>query len=111
YVRGAYSLLHLGYEGDWEKDEGTFAQGDYSKLATDGDYVVHPMVGKLLIALGMRVAGVNPFGWRLAAAVVGILTVLVVALLVRSMLRSTLWGGVAGVLLAVDGEAIVLSRT
>ncbi len=111
YVRGGYSLLELGYEGDWGKDEGTFAQGDYSKLSTKGDYVVHPMVGKLLIAAGMKVAGVNPFGWRLATAVAGILTVLIVALLVRSMLKSTLWGGLAGVLLAVDGEAVVLSRT
>src|SRR5690606_31966277 len=53
----------------------------------------------------------NPFGWRLATAVAGILTVLIVALLVRSILKSTLWGGLAGVLLAVDGEAVVLSRT
>ena len=111
YVRGAYSLLEFGYEGNWAKDEGTFATGDYSHLSTNGDYVVHPMVGKLLIALGMKVAGVNPFGWRLSAAVFGTLTVLIVALLARSMLRSTLWGGAAGLLLAVDGEAIVMSRT
>lgn len=111
YVRGAYSLLELGYEGDWSKDEGTFAQGDYSHLSTKGDYVVHPMMGKLLIALGMKIAGVNPFGWRLSAAIVGTLTVLIVALLARAMLRSTVWGAVAGVMLAVDGEAIVLSRT
>lgn len=111
YARGAYSLLALGYEGDWGKDEGTFAEGDYSRLSTQGDYVVHPMVGKLLIALGMKVAGVTPFGWRCAAAVFGTLTVIVVALLARSMLRSTLWGGFAGLLLAVDGQAIVLSRT
>jgi len=111
YVRGAYSLLNLGYEANWAKDEGTFETGDYSHLSTQGDYIVHPMVGKLLIALGMKVAGVNPFGWRLSAAVFGTLTVLIVALLAKSMLKSTLWGGVAGVLLAVDGEAIVMSRT
>lgn len=111
YVRGAYSLLELGYEGDWAKDEDTFANGDFSKLTTSGDYVVHPMVGKLLIALGMKIAGPTPFGWRLSAAVFGVLTVIIVALLARSMLRSTLWGGMAGLLLAVDGEAVVLSRT
>jgi dolichyl-phosphate-mannose-protein mannosyltransferase len=111
YVRGAFSLLQYGYEGNWGKDEGTFAQGDYSRLSPNGDYVVHPMVGKLLIALGMKVAGVTPFGWRVAAAVAGTVTVLIVALLARSMLRSTLWGGFAGLLLAIDGEAIALSRT
>jgi len=111
YARGAYSLLRLGYEGNWGKDEGTFALGDFSHLQSAGDYVVHPLVGKLLIAAGMNVAGPTPFGWRISGAVVGTVTVLVVALLARSMLRSTLWGGVAGLLLAVDGEAVVLSRT
>lgn len=111
YVRGAYSLLVLGYEGDWGKDEGSFALGDYSQLSTRGDYIVHPMVGKLLIASGMKIAGVNPFGWRLAGALLGTAMVLIVALLVRSMLRSTLWGAVAGVFLALDGQAIVMSRT
>jgi len=111
YARGAYSLLKLGYEGDWGDDDGHFAQGDFSDLTEEGDYIVHPMVGKLLIAAGMKVGGNGPFGYRLAGAVVGTVTVLIVALLVRRILKSTLWGGVAGLLLAVDGEHIVLSRT
>jgi dolichyl-phosphate-mannose-protein mannosyltransferase len=111
YARGAYSLLELGYEGKWDKDNGMFAQGDFSGLQTEGDYVVHPMVGKLLIAAGMRVAGTTPFGYRFAGAFLGTATVLIVALLMRRILRSTLWGGVAGLLLAVDGSHIVLSRT
>ena len=111
YARGAYSLLQLGYEGDWSDDEGRFASGDYSNLSTEGDYVVHPMVGKLLIAAGMKVGGVGPFGWRLAGAVLGTATVLIVALLMRRIMRSTLCGGIAGMLLAIDGEHVVLSRT
>ncbi|MFV0633766.1 dolichyl-phosphate-mannose--protein mannosyltransferase [Demequina sp.] len=111
YARGAYSLLALGYEGEWEGDNQDFANGDFSHLTTQGDYVVHPMVGKMLIALGMRWFGPTPFGWRFMAAVVGIATVVLVALIARQLLRSTLWGGVAGLLLAVDGEHIVMSRT
>src|SRR5664279_2056078 len=111
YARGAYSLLQLGYEGDWGDDDGHFAQGDFSDLKTEGDYVVHPMVGKLLIAAGMRIGGNGPVGYRLAGAFLGTVTVLIVALLVRRILKSTVWGGVAGVLLAIDGEHIVLSRT
>ncbi len=111
YARGAYSIIKLGYEGKWTADEGRFAAADFSNLTTTGDYVVHPMVGKLLIAAGMKVGGVGPFGWRLAGAVLGTLTVLIVALLVRRIMRSTLWGGVAGLLLAIDGEHMVLSRT
>jgi dolichyl-phosphate-mannose--protein O-mannosyl transferase len=111
YARGAYSLLTLGYEGNWGDDEGRFVQGDYSNLETEGDYVVHPMVGKLLIAAGMKIAGNGPFGYRMAGAVLGTATVQIVELQERRILSSTLWGGVAGVLLAVDGEHIVLSRT
>src|SRR5690606_3466684 len=63
------------------------------------------------IAAGMRVAGTTPFGYRFAGAFLGTATVLIVALLMRRILRSTFWGGVAGLLLAVDGSHIVLSRT
>lgn len=111
YARGAYSLLALGYEGDWGDDKEAFVAGDYADLSTRGDYVVHPMVGKLLIAAGIKIFGETPFGWRSATAIFGIATVLIVALLARSMLRSTLWGGLAGLLLALDGESIVMSRT
>jgi len=111
YVRGAFSLLQLGYEGDWTKDEGEFATGDYGGLETEGDFVVHPMLGKLLIAAGMQLFGTNPFGWRFATALMGTLACIIVALLARHLFRSTLWGGVAGLLLAIDGMSIALSRT
>jgi dolichyl-phosphate-mannose-protein mannosyltransferase len=111
YARGAYSLLQLGYEGNWGDDQGHFAQGDYSDLETEGDYVVHPMVGKWLIAGGMKLFGNGPFGWRFAGAFLGTMTVLIVALLMRRIMCSTLWGGVAGLLLAIDGSHVVMSRT
>lgn len=111
YVRGAYSLLTQGFEGDWEGENQAFAHGDYSGLTDEGDYVVHPLLGKLLIALGMHWFGPTPFGWRFLAALLGTATVVIVALTVRAMLRSTLWGGVAGALLAVEGTHLSLSRT
>lgn len=111
YARGAYSLVSQGYEGDWTGEDQLFASGDYSGLQTKGDYVVHPMVGKLLIAAGIKAFGPTPFGWRISAAVFGIATVVLVALIARSLLGSTLWGGVAGLLLAVDGLHITMSRT
>ncbi len=69
------------------------------------------MVGKLLIAAGMRLFGNGPFGWRFAGALLGTATVLMVALLMRRIMKSTMWGGVAGLLLAIDGLHIVMSRT
>ena len=111
YVRGAFSILKYGYEGDWTGDNDWFAEGNISGLHTDGDFVVHPMVGKLLIALGMKVFGNNPFGWRVTTALFGVATCILVALIARHLFRSTLFGGIAGLLMAIEGISIVLSRT
>jgi dolichyl-phosphate-mannose--protein O-mannosyl transferase len=53
----------------------------------------------------------NSFGWRISAAIVGILAVFVIALIARKLFNSTLLATIAGGLLAIDGHAIVLSRT
>ena len=72
--------------------------------------IVHPEVGKWLIALGEKAFGMDPFGWRIAAAVVGSLMVLVMCRLARRMTGSTALGLVAGLLLSLDGLQFVLSR-
>ena len=53
----------------------------------------------------------NSFGWRFAPLVFGTLLVLVTIRLVRRVSRSTLIGGLAGLLLTFDGLAFVMSRT
>ena len=73
--------------------------------------IVHPEVGKWLIALGEATFGMDPFGWRVASAVVGTLAVLVMIRLVRRLTGSTLLGCTAGLLLAFDGLHFVLSRS
>src|SRR3954447_24339350 len=72
--------------------------------------VVHPEAGKWLIALGEKAFGMDPFGWRVAAAVVGSLMVLVMCRMARRMTGSTALGLVAGLLLSLDGLQFVLSR-
>ena len=52
----------------------------------------------------------DSFGWRVSAAVVGALTVLVLARLVRRLTGSTVIGCLAGLLLALDGVHLVMSR-
>lgn len=74
-------------------------------------YVVHPPFGKWVIGSGEWLFGADPFGWRIAVAVLGILSVLLLARIVRRLTGSNLLGTVAGFLLAIDGMAIVLSRT
>ncbi|MGB6179986.1 MAG: phospholipid carrier-dependent glycosyltransferase [Rhodococcus sp. (in: high G+C Gram-positive bacteria)] len=72
--------------------------------------VVHPPVGKQLLALGEAVFGYTGWGWRLSSAVFGVILVLLVVRIVRRMTRSTLLGAVAGVLLIADGVTFVTSR-
>ena len=74
-------------------------------------FIVHPPVGKWVIGLGEWLFGVTPFGWRFMPAVLGTAMVLMLCRIVRRMTRSTLLGCMAGLLLAVDGLSIVLSRT
>ncbi len=64
YVKDAWSLLTLGYEGTWAKDVDTaFANGDTSGLSAVGGYPVHPPTGKWLIAMGMKFFGqADPVG-------------------------------------------------
>lgn len=72
--------------------------------------VVHPPVGKQLIAVGEALFGYNGWGWRFSAALLGTLLVLIVIRIVRRMARSTLVGAIAGILLIVDGVTFVSSR-
>ena len=76
-----------------------------------GEYVVQPEVGKLLIAVGEWLFGLNSFGWRFSSAVFGSLAILLICRIGRRMTRSTLLGCVAGLLMSLDGLEFVLSRT
>jgi len=113
YAKDAYSLLQFGYVRDTvEKADTLVVEGRTSDLfTTTPSFYVHPDVGKWLIAVGEWLFGMDSFGWRVSAAVVGTLTVLVLARLVRRLSGSTLLGCVAGLLLALDGLHFVMSRT
>jgi dolichyl-phosphate-mannose--protein O-mannosyl transferase len=74
-----------------------------------GSYV-HPPLGKWGIALGIKAFGMDAFGWRVGSAVVGTLTVTVVAALAWLLFGSVLWTFLAGLLLATEHLSVVLSR-
>ncbi|GAA1397528.1 phospholipid carrier-dependent glycosyltransferase [Pseudonocardia kongjuensis] len=72
--------------------------------------IVHPPLGKQLIALGQMAFGYDGVGWRVAAALAGVLTVLLVVRAGRRLTRSSALGGLAGLLLIADGLSHVQSR-
>ncbi|MER7502120.1 phospholipid carrier-dependent glycosyltransferase [Nonomuraea pusilla] len=122
YAKDAYSLLRHGVEramlGDAKNpvaDRRLMAGGlDIFKQCPAPDecaaFVAHPPLGKWMIAAGEWLFGMNPFGWRFAAALAGTLSILVLARVARRMTRSTLLGCLGGLLLALDGLHLVLSR-
>ncbi|NJP32821.1 dolichyl-phosphate-mannose--protein mannosyltransferase [Micromonospora thermarum] len=114
YARDAWGLVDKGVEWNY-KDGGP-------------SYVVHPPLGKWLIGLGEWAFGYSDaehrlsaaghlvttapeFAWRFSAAVVGTLSVLLLVRIARRLFRSTVLACAAGLLLALDGFHLVLSRT
>src|SRR4051794_13610831 len=74
-------------------------------------YVVHPPLGKRMIGLGELILCVNPYGWRFAAALLGTISIFILARVARRMTRTTLLGCLAGLLISLDALHFVLSRT
>ncbi|WP_295688287.1 phospholipid carrier-dependent glycosyltransferase [uncultured Brevibacterium sp.] len=113
YVKDAYSLTRFGYEKDWpDEPNPAFESGDTSIILDSPSYVVHPPLGKWILGAGIELFGADSsFGWRFGAALVGALSIFLLAR-IAILLFSSVWiGSIAGLLLAVDGEHFVHSRT
>jgi len=113
YVGDAYGILQHGVEiNHVHNANGLLRTGSSTHiLATGPEFVVHPPLGKETIAVGEWLFGLTPFGWRLMVAILGSLAILMTARIARRMTRSNLLGCVAGLLLALDGLELVMSRT
>lgn len=112
YAKDAYSLQKFGYVQDFvAKANDRIIDGKFTGLFTGQPaQIVHSDGGKWLISIGEWMFGMDPFGWRIAAAVFGSLTILVLARLVRRLTGSTVMGCFAGLLLCFDGIHFVMSR-
>ncbi len=117
YAKDAWSMANHGFVrnylpevGDAKIDDAILAGHTQAIWDSGPSMIVHPEVGKWLIALGEKAFGMDPFGWRIASAVIGSLMVLVMCRLARRLTGSTMLGLVAGLLLAFDGLHFVLSR-
>jgi dolichyl-phosphate-mannose--protein O-mannosyl transferase len=112
YVKDAWTLWNLGYEGQWPAEsDPLFNAGQVNGYLADPSFIVHPPLGKWIIGLGMEVFGAdNPFGWRGTTALIGILAVVLLMVIARYLFKSTLLATLAGLLMAIEGNAIVMSR-
>jgi dolichyl-phosphate-mannose--protein O-mannosyl transferase len=117
YVPDSYSILRHGVElQHYSYVNSLLARSDPNILLKvhgqlQGEIVAHPPLGKMMMAVGQWAFGLNPFGWRFSVALAGTLAILMTARIARRMTRSTMLGCVAGLLVALDGLELVLSRT
>lgn len=111
YAKDAYALLIAGHELVWPDGADDMWLAGTPAPTEEGSYVVHPPLGKWIIALGIQLFGIDSgFGWRISSAVAGTLGVLLITLIAQRMFRSVFLGAVAGVLTAVEGHHLVMSR-
>lgn len=113
YVKDAWTLGQNGSERAWpENPNPNFENGDVNSYLDQAQYVVHPPIGKWVIYLGMMLFGAdNSFGWRFSVALLGTLAIPLVIACARLLTGSQVYAVAAGLLLAIEGQSIVLSRT
>ena len=75
------------------------------------DFVAHPPLGKWVIGIGEQIFSDPQVAARASTCALGILSILILARTARRMFGSTLLGCTAGLLLALEGLHIVMSRT
>jgi len=109
---------NLGTPDSLVFDEVYYVDGARDYLAggvevTNGaaEFVVHPPLGKWLIALGIALFGDTSYGWRIASAVIGTLSIALIYLVAKRLLNSDYLALVAAGLMTIDGLHLVMSRT
>lgn len=109
---------NLGTPASLVFDEVYYVDGARDYLAggvevTNGaaEFVVHPPLGKWLIALGIAIFGDTSTGWRVAAALIGTLSIALIYLVAKRLFDSEYLALIAAGLMTIDGLHLVMSRT
>lgn len=109
---------NLGTPASLVFDEVYYVDGARDYLAggvevTNGaaEFVVHPPLGKWLIALGIAIFGDTSTGWRVAAALIGTLSIALIYLVAKRLFGSEYLALIAAGLMTIDGLHLVMSRT
>ena len=111
-------VFHLGTPKGLVFDEIYYVDGarDYLKYGVEvtkgaPEFIVHPPVGKWLIAAGIKLFGDHEFGWRIAVAIAGTITIYLTARIAQRIFHENKWANLAALLMVIDGLNLVMSRT
>lgn len=95
--------LYTTYENSTYFDEIYHARTAYEHILGLEPYEnTHPTLGKLIISLGIRLFGMNPFGWRFMGALFGVLMLPVLYHLLKQLFGRTRFCVAGVVLFAFD---------
>lgn len=64
--------------------------------------VTHPPLGKILIAVGVKIFGMNPFGWRIVGTIFGIMMIPFIYLFSKKMFEKTWLSTIVALLFSFD---------
>lgn len=104
HARTAYEIIR---NDDLYLNEGAEA------AARDGYAIyewTHPSLGKLFIAVGVRIFGMTPFGWRFSGTFFGVLILAVLYVFAKRIFRRTDYALVTAALFAADGMHFAQTR-
>ena len=102
---------HLMFPPNLSFDEHHFVENARNYLAGRADWNDHPPLGKLLIALMIRLRGDNAVAWRTAPLLFGFGTIVLAHELARRLFQRWQAGLVAAAFVAAEGSLIAYSRT
>lgn len=103
-------IWHLGKIGDQIFDEVYFVKFAQNYLNGTSFFDIHPPLGKLIIALGLKLFGDTSFTWRLMPAIFGTLLIILGYFTGRE-LSSKRVGLYVAAIMSLDGMLLVYSRT
>ncbi|MBR3750315.1 MAG: phospholipid carrier-dependent glycosyltransferase [Clostridia bacterium] len=70
----------------------------------------HPPLGKAIMSLGIRMFGMNPFGWRFMGNLMGILMLPAIYCFGKLLFKKTSWASVLMLIMAFDGMHYIQTR-
>ncbi|HET8600423.1 MAG TPA: phospholipid carrier-dependent glycosyltransferase [Segeticoccus sp.] len=116
YVKQAYSFIRYGDAratlSNLKTPDALFTHGDVNVYGNQPEMLINPPVGRWVVASGEKLFGIDSsFGWRFGVCVLGTLAILLVGRAAWRLFGSATLATVASVLLALEGNEFVHSRT
>ena len=91
------------YMNEMYFDEVYHARTAYENINHIKPYeITHPPLGKIILGIGIRIFGMNPFGWRIMGALFGVLMLPLMYIMAKRIFNKTLYAFIPTALFALD---------